>query len=628
MPANNITKTKPNNIQPSIQYQSKEYFRRLLNYVATAFFAVTVLVLPMFMSREKYTAITAAKAGFFSTTCTIALIAVVILLSAMFIYCVDITDSKKKNRLPLRARISDDPLLIADISIVAYWVLMFFSCILSDDVRTALYGMQPRNNGFFYQTLYVAAYFVISRAMKPSRSKALLFVWGGAVLGVATILHYFGHDLYDVVHYSSQSSSGEWVDKTLSSSYAGPFWNSSSYRFLGPVGNVNLGSYILSVALVLAAGFYITGVQPRFYKWQSGDTAVKNGRQLRKQQNSFLSSFVGVPDKLGISLVVCFAVILYAELNINTDAGLVALAAAVVAIPIVLCGTLERLSRAMIIFTVSAGVALLDRVVDCSLCDKSIGTTGKALILVTVLLAAVSFAVMVLKKKETVQRVVTTRRLRITLSCLVLLAVIGGISLALVITQPDQPAAGALSGAGVVLESHDVSEKSDTIIHELGQILRGNLDDSFGHNRLFTWKRTLSLIKHHPLLGIGPDNFKTFFARYYRAEAVEMFPSSNGNLDKAHNEFLDVLISNGIIGFAVYMAFFAALLWCCFRNADRTKYAPVFGVAVVSYMAHAFFGYQLPIQSPVMWIMIGMAAACARSASARSVKPAAGRQKA
>lgn len=489
-------------------------------------------------------------------------------------------------------------------AIIAYWVLMLLSSLMSEDVHTSLYGLDPRNNGFFYQTLYVAAYFLISRTMKPTQWKAMLFVWGGAVLGVVTVLHYFGIDLYDVVHYSVQNKNGVWVDKALSSSYAGPFWNSSSYKFLGPVGNVNLGSYILSVALVIAAGLYITGVQPIYGK--------KRREPDKKTKVNEQPQYDLLQDKYGITLVICFAIILYAELNINTDAGLVAIAAAVLAVPIVLCGTIERLSRAVVIFAVSAGVTLIDNVVDRTLNGKSFNTTGKILLVMTVLLASLAVVLMLIKNKEKVRRIATTRRLRTALSCLMALAVVGGIALSLVITEPDAPSAGALSGAVEVVQERDLNEKSDTIVHELGQILRGNLDDSFGHNRLFTWKRTLSLIKYNPLLGIGPDNFKTFFAQYYREDAIKMFPSANGNIDKAHNEFLDVLLSNGILGFAAYMLFFGALLWGCFRKADKTRYAPVFGVAVVSYMAHAFFGYQLPIQSPVMWMMIGMAGAFAR----------------
>ena len=116
-----------------------------------------------------------------------------------------------------------------------------------------------------------------------------------------------------------------------------------------------------------------------------------------------------------------------------------------------------------------------------------------------------------------------------------------------------------------------------------------------------------------PLFGIGPDNFKTVFAYYFGEEAADQFPASSGGVDKAHNEFLDVLVDNGILGFAAYMAFFGFLLYYAFRNADRKKYSPVFGVAVAGFMAHAFFGYQLPIQSPCMWVMLGAAGAVIRA---------------
>lgn len=569
----------------AIENANRRYIINLTDFAATLYVAITAIVLPLYMSREKYTAITAAKAGFFSTTSILILIVIAALIAAWFVYTSDGNELfRLKTRKPIKQVIKEKPIVLADMAIVAYWLLMLVSCLLSDDRRTAFTGLDPRNNGFLYQTLYVAAYFVVSRAMKPAEWKGLLFVWGGAILSVPTILHYYGADPYDVVNYTKYNSDGKLIAGTISADYAGPFWNSSSYRFLGPMGNVNLGSYVLCIALVLAAGFYIIGIRPKFFRFQ---------------------------DKYGISIAVCYAVTLFAEININTDAGLVAIAAAVLAIPLFLCSSLERLGRTLTVFAVSAAVILLDNIVDSSLCGDGFGTTGKLLLVVTVVFAILAAAVILIKNKEKVRAIVTPKRMRIAMCSLVALAVVGGIAMTLVITEPDEPAVGALSGATAVLSARDLTEKSDTILHELGQILRGNLDDSFGHNRLFTWKRTLSLIKYNPLFGIGPDNFKSFFASYYKAEAVEMFPASNGNIDKAHNEFLDVLLSNGIIGFAAYLIFFGALLWCCFRKECKHSMAPVFGVAVVSYMAHALFGYQLPIQSPVMWIMIGAAAAFA-----------------
>jgi len=597
--------------QKTLADSAHEYFPKLLNILATVYFAVTVVLLPMYMDREKYHAITAAKSGFFSVLSYVTLMGVIVLLTAYYLYTTD-DGWKNKPSLPMKKRLMEQPILLADTAVIAYWVLMLVSCLLSDDIQTAFRGLNPRNNGFLYQTLYVAAYFIISRAMKPTKWKALLFVGGGVLLATVCILHYYGVDLYDVVHFRTVNASGKIVAGTLKESYAGPFWDSKSYRFLGPVGNVNLGSYILSVALVISAGLYITGVQPVFPGIIKRQSEQKNKKEKTKKKEENTRVRLGmVTDRNGISLAVCFAIILFAELNINTDAGLVAMAAAVLAVPIALCGSFVRLSRTLTVFSIASLTVLADRIIDNVLRGDEFGTTEAVMLVLTLVLTIFAVVAELLKGKENF-RDVSSGTLRTVLSCFVAAAIIGSVTLSLVITRPDAPAAGALSGASQMLEEQDADEKSDTIIHELGQMLRGNFDDSFGHNRLFTWKRTLSLVKHNPLFGIGPDNFPRFFAQYYRQEAIEMFPDSNGNLDKAHNEFLDVLLDNGILGLIAYLSFFGALLWCCFRNADKRTLAPVFGVAVVSYMAHAFFGYQLPIQSPVMWMLIGAAAAYAR----------------
>ncbi len=606
---------RPAKKQKTTADSARKYFPKLFNVLATIYFAVTVVILPMYMDKEKYHAITAAKSGFFSVLSYITLMGVIVLLTAYYLYTSD-DEWEKKPPLPLKKRLMEQPVLLADIAVIAYWVLMLVSCLLSDDWQTAFRGLNPRNNGFLYQTLYVAAYFIISRAMKPTKWKVMLFVGGGLLLAAVCILHYYGVDLYDVVHFHMVNASGKVVPGTLKESYAGPFWDSKSYRFLGPVGNVNLGSYILSVALVLTAGLYITGVQPLFpgvvKKSQSKqESKEKSKKEKNKKEKEHNFRFAMVADKHGISLAVCFVIILFAELNINTDAGLVAMAAAVLAVPIALCGSFARLSRALNVFALASLTVFADRVIDGILRGEGFGTTEAVMLLLTLVLAIFAVAAGLLNGKKRF-RDIPAKTLRTVLSCFVAAAIIGGVALSLVITRPDAPAAGALSGASQMLEEQDTEEKSDTIIHELGQMLRGNFDDSFGHNRLFTWKRTLSLVKHNPLFGIGPDNFPRFFAQYYRQEAIKMFPDSNGNLDKAHNEFLDVLLDNGVFGLIAYLSFFGALLWGCFRNADKRALAPVFGVAVVSYMAHAFFGYQLPIQSPVMWMLIGAAAAYAR----------------
>lgn len=716
----------------------------------------TVLLLPMIVDGTKYSAITKCKSTWFTFFFMLSAAILIVLLATA-------DHSARKGGRTLRDELTEAP-AAADAALLAYWLLMVISCITGYDTHQAIVGLDPRNNGLLYQTMYVASYFILSRGLglcageklgvrrfgadempktaakssvktgvkssaKPGAKSAkqpaaegnepkrvpnvitvlrrvfggrlgangfeapldaCVFTWGGVLLAGASVFHFFGVDLYN-------------ISKVNGAAYAGPFWTTTKYRFLGPVGNVNLGSYILAVAAVITAGLYVNRI---VRKW----------------------------DRHGLFTLAAFAVILYAELNINTDAGVVALAVAAVALPAVLGASLGHLNRLLHVYGTAAAVILFNNcLVEVTLRRNEFGSTELLLTAACVLLAVASgaglaryLACKAEEKRElrsSVVRIVGKRARNFRMSakkgsalthswrgtrktaverlvllvgavtglltaagvmtvalwmtspknrplggstpvhtlgsllrgglgwlyavllllavtaavtlfvwlwsrarfnirgktirglCIAaaLLAIVGGLALAYVITEPDPTPAGSIATAVKVTDKADLKEKSDGMVMELGQMLRGNFSDKFGHNRLFTWKRTLRLVKLNPVFGIGPDNFKQFFAIYFHDEAVKMFPSSNGSLDKAHNEFLDVLISNGVAGLLAYLAFFGALLWYSFRRDTRGRLAPVFGVAVLAYMAHAFFGYQLPIQSPLMWVMIGTAAACIRA---------------
>lgn len=533
------------------------------DFIIRAYLIAIIVVFPLLMDETKYGAITIFKL----TTFTVFFCAAVILLLAAFI----LYQSTKVEPQPRLSRESlMKPTLPADISLAVYWLFMLISTLLAEDKSLAFSGMSPRNNGFLVQTMYIITYFIFAHGFVPKLRDALVFVWGGAILGFTCIAHFFGWDIYKIASVNGED-------------YGGPFWTTTKYRFLGPMGNVNLGSYVLAIAVILAAGLYIQNVAPK-------------------------------KDKHNISTLCCFAIILFAELNINTDAGLVALAAGIVLVPPVLCSSLDKLCRTLHIYALAAGVTFIDQlIVEVWLREEDFGTLCWLLLIGTLLLATVGAALTYFSDRlsGTFLGKAKPSAYRIVCSSVMGAAVIAVLAGALYITAPDPTPAGTIAGAIEVVEKYEYSEKTDTILHELGQMLRGNFDDDFGHNRLFIWKRSLRLVKLSPIFGIGPDNFKTVFAEHFFDEAKEQFPSSNGNVDKAHNEFLDVLVDNGILGLLAYLAFFGSLLWTALRRADNKAkvLAPVFVIAVIGYMAHAFFGYQLPIQSPCMWVMTGMCAA-------------------
>ena len=93
--------------------------------------------------------------------------------------------------------------------------------------------------------------------------------------------------------------------------------------------------------------------------------------------------------------------------------------------------------------------------------------------------------------------------------------------------------------------------------------LRGNL-----------WVMALKGFKDHPVLGWGYNNFTYVFNQYYNSFSCnyEMLW-----MDRAHNNYLEWLVTGGVFGFCTYLAFlFAPIIYICtvgkkiFSASERT----------------------------------------------------------
>lgn len=340
---------------------------------------------------------------------------------------------------------------------------------------------------------------------------------------------------------------------------------SAGTNFLGSVGNINLLSYIVVICFVTAVILYVADALP---KW----------------------------DRHGIFTLFCCFVMSFGERCTRTDAGIVAIVGAAFFAVIVMCNSMERLRRICIGFGVSAlGWSLNLFVVKYYLQKVSVETVGKALLCGGVLLLAAGI-VLTLFKNETDR--IDGKIVRYS-------------------------AWGAMAAGIVVMCALAiVAAKTETegTFYEFGQILMGNFDDKFGNSRGKIWSWSVHLIEENPLFGIGPDRFSTIFSQ----KLGTIFKGKV--LDKAHNEYLDVLICNGIFGLGAFMTFLIGLLARTVKHSKANRCAGVMAVVVFAYMIHAFFGYQLPLQSPVVWAVLGVAGASC-FANDEAVEPVAVRKK-
>lgn len=146
---------------------------------------------------------------------------------------------------------------------------------------------------------------------------------------------------------------------------------------------------------------------------------------------------------------------------------------------------------------------------------------------------------------------------------------------------------------------------------EIQQVMRGNLQDSFGSYRLGVWRYTLDFAREHPLFGTGPDTF-LYAMKHYLAVNFFSLPET---FDNPHNEYLAILSNNGLPALLLYLTLMGTLVISCIRT--RRRETKILAGAVILFMVQGFFSFSICLVTPMFWAVCGMA--CAFSAPERSV---------
>lgn len=112
-------------------------------------------------------------------------------------------------------------------------------------------------------------------------------------------------------------------------------------------------------------------------------------------------------------------------------------------------------------------------------------------------------------------------------------------------------------------------------VSDLGQYASGHADTSLGV-RFALWRDALLAWRGHPWLGMGAEGFHRWLARL----AIARGPTLVASAYHAHNDLLNALACQGIIGMTALCALYAAA-WCAFA-ARRRRAAQGDGLALAS----------------------------------------------
>ena len=131
--------------------------------------------------------------------------------------------------------------------------------------------------------------------------------------------------------------------------------------------------------------------------------------------------------------------------------------------------------------------------------------------------------------------------------------------------------------------------------------------------RLFVWKRALRLINKNPWLGHGHETFEIAFKRYN----IEYMKTFNDwvTIDRAHNNYIDIAYSHGLIGLGAYLVVittFLVYLSYLFKRSNDTFHKLLYAGIIsgyCGYLINDLFIFSVVSVSPTFWSLIGLTVA-------------------
>lgn len=124
--------------------------------------------------------------------------------------------------------------------------------------------------------------------------------------------------------------------------------------------------------------------------------------------------------------------------------------------------------------------------------------------------------------------------------------------------------------------------------------------------RLLVWSSAWQMFKDNPIIGVGTNNFEKVYMEKY------ISPKATLKLTHAHNNFLQMLAENGIIGFCTFAFLFGYIFFSKFKEylkaPDTNYWALGIALATLSLLLHGLTEYNFddPQVMRLYWFLLGL----------------------
>lgn len=144
-------------------------------------------------------------------------------------------------------------------------------------------------------------------------------------------------------------------------------------------------------------------------------------------------------------------------------------------------------------------------------------------------------------------------------------------------------------------------------------------DAAWGSNRGITWMAGLTCFLDQDLLGklvgVGPDAMAIYIHSGVNPQLQQLVEDYFGNLmlTNAHNEWLTVLINEGVLGAIGYIGLMVTAI-CRYLKAGREDpLAGAAGMGILAYTINNVFSFQQVMSTSAVFLLLGIGEACLRS---------------
>lgn len=173
----------------------------------------------------------------------------------------------------------------------------------------------------------------------------------------------------------------------------------------------------------------------------------------------------------------------------------------------------------------------------------------------------------------------------------------------------------------VLLAANTIHPGSIGRLSELGMF---TFNSSWGSNRGITWTAGLTCFLDQDLagklLGVGPDAMAMYIHSGVNPALKQMVEDYFGRLmlTNAHNEWLTVLINEGLLGAAGYIGLMITAIRRYLKAGGTDTLAGAAGMGILAYTVNNIFSFQQVMSTSAVFLILGIGEACMRGRAGKA----------